>query len=77
MTLDEYDSEYCRICNTMLESESCWSCMGAGGFHNCGEDTCCCLDPEELDDVCEECEGAGASLVCPNAMCHQPQEDTP
>ena len=26
----------------------CWQCGGEGWFgHDCGEDTCCCLDPED------------------------------
>lgn len=28
---------------------SCWKCMGDGGWHDCGEDCCCCADPEELN----------------------------
>jgi hypothetical protein len=69
-TLHESNADHCQVCGCMLEPESCWQCLGAGGFHNCGEDTCCCLDPEALDDVCEECEGEGGYLVCPNAMRH-------
>lgn len=38
--------------------ESCWSCMGEGGFHDCGEDTCCCLRPK-LNVLCEVCKGEG------------------
>jgi hypothetical protein len=38
---------------------SCWKCMGDGGWHDCGEDTCCC-DPVDLDvTVCEVCDGEG------------------
>lgn len=32
--------------------------MGDGGWHDCGEDTCCCLEPE-LDTPCDECLGEG------------------
>lgn len=77
MTLEEYDDEYCPQCHAMLELESCWSCMGNGGFHNCGEDTCVCLDKETLQDVCEECDGEGAYLVCPNAKHHPSAEEDP
>ena len=40
--------------------ECCWSCHGEGWIHDCGEDTCCCANPEE-DDIypCEECGGSG------------------
>lgn len=27
--------------------ETCWICGGAGGHHDCGEDTCCCLDGDD------------------------------
>ena len=39
--------------------DTCWMCHGEGGFHDCGEDCCCCLDKEEITDVCEECGGTG------------------
>jgi hypothetical protein len=71
------DREDCAVCGGMLSLESCWCCLGAGGFHECDEDSCCCLDPEELNDVCEECQGTGEDLVCPNARHHPPQEDAP
>jgi hypothetical protein len=41
---------------------SCWKCMGEGGFHDCGEDCCPCLEPE-LNELCEECDGEGG-WVC-------------
>lgn len=42
----------------------CWQCGGAGGFHDCGEDTCCCLDKGDLNEVCDECNGRGG-FCCP------------
>lgn len=72
----DYGSEQCAICHARLALESCWCCMGEGGWHDCEEDTCCCLDTETIDDVCEECQGAGAYIACPNIMNH-PREDTP
>ncbi len=41
----------------------CVECQGEGGWHDCGEDCCCCLDPEEITDVCPDCDGTGV-LVC-------------
>lgn len=45
----------------MNDSEyvDCWYCGGSGYIdHDCGEDTCCCLYPE--DNVrCPECKGSG------------------
>ena len=37
----------------------CWQCGGEGvTHHDCGEDTCCCLNPE--DNVrCDICYGKG------------------
>lgn len=37
----------------------CWDCGGEGvTHHDCGEDTCCCLNP--VDNVrCETCNGDG------------------
>lgn len=37
----------------------CWSCGGEGGYHDCGEDCCCCLDPDEPNETCDICHGKG------------------
>ena len=42
------------------EDEGCWNCGGEGfleGLCTCGEDTCCCLEPEP--PICPECKGKG------------------
>ena len=43
--------------------ETCWSCGGAGGRHDCGEDTCCCLNADDDEGEswqdCDVCGGAG------------------
>lgn len=54
----------CPICAAMMEAESCWHCLGEGGFHDCGDDCCCCADPEEITDICPECDGEGEYMVC-------------
>ena len=37
----------------------CWMCGGDIYVdHDCGEDTCCCLYPED-NVVCDICDGAG------------------
>lgn len=36
----------------------CQNCNGTGAYHDCGEDCCCCADPEP-NVVCEECDGEG------------------
>jgi hypothetical protein len=38
--------------------EACWHCHGAGGWHDCGDDCCPCLEPE-ITDECPECDGEG------------------
>lgn len=38
--------------------EDCYVCGGCGEIpHDCGEDTCCCLNPE--DEICNNCDGDG------------------
>jgi hypothetical protein len=43
------------------EDDGCWRCHGEGGFHDCGEDTCCCGSAAELINAdwvwCPECNG--------------------
>lgn len=42
---------------------SCPYCMGSGWYHDCGEDSCCCADPDDPCGPyafdCEECDGLG------------------
>lgn len=41
------------------EMEDCPNCGGTGySHHDCGEDTCCCLHPED-NVTCDRCEGKG------------------
>jgi hypothetical protein len=65
----------CSLCGAALSLEACYLCLGAGGWHNCGEDTCCCLDGEEITDVCAVCDGEGEYLVC-SALPHAAGEET-
>lgn len=40
--------------------EDCGVCGGSGYVHDCGEDTCCCADPESQDmEQCPWCGGEG------------------
>ncbi len=45
------------------DDDTCDECLGEGGWHDCGEDTCCCLDPEDRTSldwiVCGVCGGSG------------------
>lgn len=37
----------------------CWQCGGEGLYgHDCGDDCCCCLNPEE-NMICDICDGEG------------------
>lgn len=44
--------------------QDCWQCGGEGGFHDCGEDCCPCLDKEEPTRDCDICRGEGGYLIC-------------
>ena len=64
--MDEYYREQCPVCGCEMEWEPCWQCFGEGGFHDCGEDSCCCLEPE-LNIPCDVCDWEGEYPVCPRA----------
>lgn len=41
------------------EYVDCWKCGGEGySHHDCGEDICCCLEPEDNVE-CDICKGHG------------------
>lgn len=43
------------------EEEVCFACHGEGFYHDCGDDTCCCLNPDEdFVFTCDECGGKGS-----------------
>jgi hypothetical protein len=70
----------CRLCGASMDLELCYLCLGVGGWHDCGEDTCCCLDGEAITDVCEVCGGEGTYPVCsalPHAERPAAGEETP
>ena len=56
----------CTECGMETTSTECWKCHGEGGWHDCGEDSCCCEDPELIDTECDECHGEGYYAECPN-----------
>jgi DnaJ-class molecular chaperone len=67
MTEDD-EPDLCEKCGAPLEYRECEHCGGEGvSGHDCGEDTCCCLDP--YDNVeCDICSGTGKITYCP--VCH-------
>jgi hypothetical protein len=54
----------CARCGSSLMWEDCYGCAGEGlRGHDCGEDTCCCLDPEDNVE-CSNCGGSGGHYDC-------------
>ena len=65
--------EACTVCGCDLEWADCWSCVGDGGYHDCGEDCCCCANPDDdLNCACDVCDGRGGWPLCPLANSHPP-----
>lgn len=61
---DDYDWPECPTCGAGLDWEHCDQCGGEGlDGHDCGDDTCCCLYPED-NLSCEQCDGAGGWWRC-------------
>ena len=58
----------CNTCGTEKQWVDCYNCGGEGySDHDCGEDCCCCLNPEN-NVTCDICEGEGDYKVC--LHCH-------
>ena len=54
----------CKRCGSSVSFEECWACGGDGvDGHDCGDDTCFCLRPEENVD-CTHCHGTGHFATC-------------
>lgn len=69
----EQKLEECRRAGHYLADMECWNCGGEGfSHHDCGEDCCCCLHPED-NVVCDICEGDGGFKVC--LTCHPESAD--
>lgn len=47
--MEDYEGQYWQ---------ECWNCTDGYSHHDCGEDTCCCVEPED-NVVCDVCQGAG------------------
>lgn len=69
---DDQGFHCCGVCGAYMDRETCWQCGGEGGHHDCGEDCCCCLHPEN-NVTCEECHGDGTYLVC-TALPHSDEQ---
>ncbi len=53
----------CARCGSSVGYIDCDSCEDGFDGHDCGEDTCCCLHPEE-NVVCQFCDGYGGWHQC-------------
>lgn len=54
----------CAKCGSSTAWVGCWQCGGEGvSGHDCGEDTCCCLHPED-NEPCDICDGNGGWRAC-------------
>lgn len=60
-TIHEYVR--CEHCNSDTEWQDCYDCEDGASYHDCGEDTCCCLDPTP-NVICDTCEGKSGWRVC-------------
>lgn len=58
----EWDVQ-CGRCGSSMMFENCGNCEDGYEDHDCGEDTCCCLDPE-LNVPCGICGGEGGFDLC-------------
>lgn len=56
--------ELCRVCGAEMDWIECDHCGGEGlDGHDCGEDVCCCLYPED-NEQCDMCDGNGGWWQC-------------
>lgn len=61
----EKDGKLCERCQCCeMSHEECDNCGGEGvDGHDCGEDCCACLEPEE-NMTCSTCDGDGSWWLC-------------
>ena len=54
---------YCNRCHADAYWVDCDNCEDGYSHHDCGEDTCCCLNP--VNNVeCDVCDGEGGWYIC-------------
>jgi hypothetical protein len=64
---EEGEAASCARCGGDAEFVNCSNCGGEGySHHDCGEDCCCCLNPED-NVVCNWCRGECGSWHCTNS----------
>lgn len=57
--------DHCGRCGGGLEWADCPNCEDGYSHHDCGEDSCACLDKSE-NVPCDWCRGKGGSWHCAN-----------
>jgi hypothetical protein len=63
--MSEQEEYQCGRCGSSITFEACPNCGGDGySGHDCGEDSCCCLDPYEDNVPCDICKGDGTIPHC-------------
>jgi hypothetical protein len=58
------ESKVCEEHGCELMWADCGNCFEGFTGHDCGEDCCCCLYPED-NVTCDICYGAGGFFLCP------------
>jgi len=53
----------CKKCGCDVMWIDCWNCEDGFSYHDCGEDSCCCIDPEPNVE-CDICDGKGGWYEC-------------
>lgn len=53
----------CARCGSSMDYERCNQCEDGYSDHDCGDDCCCCLEPE-LNVPCDLCRGQGGWHTC-------------
>jgi hypothetical protein len=59
----DFDLESCARCGSSLSWEHCDRCDDGYDGHECGDDCCACLHPEE-NVICDVCNGKGGWYLC-------------
>lgn len=59
-----FSEEDCPKCGSEIRTSACDNCEDGASYHDCGDDTCCCLNP--MANVrCSDCGGHGIYHWCP------------
>ena len=57
------DEPQCKRCHADAHWVECDQCEDGYTDHDCGEDTCCCLNPEP-NVICDICDGESGWYIC-------------